>query len=584
MNTNIKKSMIDGNTAAAQVAYNFSEIAAIYPITPSSVMGELVDGWSAHDRRNIFGQPLEVIEMQSEGGAAGAIHGALSAGSLASTFTSSQGLLLMIPNMYKIAGEMLPTVFYVCARSLACQSLSIFGDHSDVMATRNTGFAMLSASTVQECMDLAIVSHLSTLEASVPFTFFFDGFRTSHEIQKVEMIDEETMKSMLDMKYIEAFRKRALNPEAPFAKAGSQNPDIYFQGRETVNAYYDKIPGIVQKYMDLLAQKVGRQYHIVDYYGAPDAEKVIISMGSSCDTIQETINYLNNNGQKLGLLNIRLYRPFPAEALMAALPSTVKKIAVLDRTKEPGATGEPLYLDVVNALKERKNLTIIGGRYGLSSKEFNPSMVNAVFEHLDDKAFHSFTVGITDDVTHKSIPIPRFIDSEAKDVKRCVFWGLGSDGTVGANKNSIKIIGDQTDMNAQGYFYYDSKKAGSLTISHLRFGNSRIQSSYMITNADFVAVHNPNYLKHYDVLELLDENGTFLLNSQWSNEEVFNRLTREMQETIIRKKIHFYNINALKISKPSDWATGSARLCRRRFLLSQAYWMKSTPSVTSKIR
>ncbi|MCP5048450.1 MAG: pyruvate:ferredoxin (flavodoxin) oxidoreductase [bacterium] len=549
MSKNTSQATIDGNTAAAHVAYTMSEIAAIYPITPSSVIGELVDSWAAHQRKNMFGQTLEVVEMQSEGGAAGAIHGCLSAGSMATTFTASQGLLLMIPNMYKIAGEMLPTVFYVCARSLACQSLSIFGDHSDVMAAKNTGFAMLSASSVQECMDLAVVSHLSTLESSIPFVFFLDGFRTSHEIQKIEMIDQEIMKSMLDMKYVEQFRKRALNPENPVAKAGSQNPDIYFQGRETVNTYYNNTPAIVQKYMDRLAQKIGRHYHIVDYFGAPDADKVVISMGSSCETIRETINYLNQRGQKLGLINVRLYRPFPTEALLDALPDTVKKIAVLDRSKDPAAAGEPLYLDVVNALRDRNDITIIGGRYGLSSKEFNPSMVNAVFQHLDGDAFHGFTVGIDDDVTHKSIPISTFLDTEAQDVKRCIFWGLGSDGTVGANKNSIKIIGDQTQMNAQGYFYYDSKKAGGVTISHLRFGDSPIQSSYLITQADFVAVHNANYLKLYDVLEPLRENGTFLLNSQWNNGEVFGRLTRKVQETIIRKKIKFYNINGLKISK-----------------------------------
>jgi pyruvate-ferredoxin/flavodoxin oxidoreductase len=387
------KSMIDGNTAAAHVAYAFSEIAAIYPITPSSPMGELADEWSAFGRKNIFGQELEVIEMQSEGGAAGAVHGTLSAGSLTTTFTASQGLLLMIPNMHKIAGEMLPTVFHVSARSLACQSLSIFGDHSDVMSVRNTGWGLMAAGSIQEVMDLAVVSHLATLEAWVPFVNFFDGFRTSHEIQKVDMIDYDTMASMLDMKHVETFRKRAMTPDNPFLKVGAQNPDVYFQGRETVNPYYEKTPGIVQKYMDLLAKKVGRQYHLFDYFGAPDAEKIIIIMASGAETVEETVNYLDKKGEKVGLIKVRLYRPFSNEALVNAIPDSVNKIAVLDRTKEPGAPGEPLYLDVVNALRDSK-IKIIGGRYGLSSKEFTPSMVKAVFDHLDDKAFHSLFSGV----------------------------------------------------------------------------------------------------------------------------------------------------------------------------------------------
>ena len=545
--SNITKSTIDGNTAAAEIAYAFSEIAAIYPITPSSVMGELADSWAAYGKKNLFGQELEVIEMQSEGGAAGAVHGALSAGSLTTTFTASQGLLLMIPNMHKIAGEMLPTVFHVSARSLACQSLSIFGDHSDVMAVRNTGFALLASGSVQEVLDMATVSHLATLESMIPFLHFFDGFRTSHEVQKVDMIDEKTLTSMLDMKYIEDFRNRALTPENPIMKVGAQNPDVYFQGRETVNVYYDKVPAIVQKYMDLLASKVGRKYKLFDYVGAPDAEKIIIAMGSGCETIEETVNYLNKKGQKVGLIKVRLYRPFYGEALSKAIPASVKNIVVLDRTKEPGAIGEPLYLDVVTALKDR-NIKIIGGRYGLSSKEFTPSMVNAVFKHNDGAAFHSFTVGITDDVSNLSIPVDEIIDTEPEDVKRCIFWGLGSDGTVGANKNSIKIIGDYTDMNAQGYFSYDSKKSGGITISHLRFGKSSIQAPYLITKADFVACHNAAYIGRYDMLKELKEGGTFLLNSECCNEEVFSRLTRDMQETIIKKKIKFYNIDALKIA------------------------------------
>jgi pyruvate-ferredoxin/flavodoxin oxidoreductase len=544
----IKKETIDGNTAAAHVAYAFSEVAAIYPITPSSLMGELADSWSAFGRKNIFGQEVDVIEMQSEAGAAGAVHGSLSAGALTTTFTASQGLLLMIPNMHKIAGEMLPTVFHVSARSLACQSLSIFGDQSDVMSVRNTGFALVAAGSVQEVMDLAIVSHLATLETRVPFLNFFEGFRTSNEIQKVEVIGYDTMAELLDMKYVEDFRKLALNPDRPFVKVGAQNPDVYFQGRETVNPYYEKTPGIVQKYMDLVAKKIGRQYHLFDYAGAPDAERIIVAMGSGCEAAEETVNYLRKRGEKVGILKVRLYRPFSVEAFVKAIPPSVKKIAVLDRTKEPGAIGEPLYLDVVTALSG-KDIKIVGGRYGLSSKEFTPSMVKAVYDHLDGPCFHNFSVGIEDDVSQRSLPIKEEIDTEPEDIKRCMFWGLGADGTVGANKNSIKIIGDHTDMNAQGYFVYDSKKSGGITISHLRFGKSQIQSPYLIKNADFVALHNPAYIGRYDVLKGLNEGGTFLLNSEWPNEEVFDHLSRDMQETIIKKKIKFYNINALKIAQ-----------------------------------
>jgi len=539
---------IDGNTAASHVAYAFSEVAAIYPITPSSAMGELADAWAARDRLNVFGQKLDVIEMQSEAGAAGAVHGSLSAGSLTTTFTASQGLLLMIPNMHKIAGEMLPTVFHVSARSLAAQSLSIFGDHSDVMSVRNTGWGLLAAASVQEVMDLAVVAHLATLEARVPFVNFFDGFRTSNEIQKVEMIDYDTLAGMLDMRHVEAFRRLALNPDHPFSKVGAQNPDVYFQGRETVNNHYLKVPGLVQKYMDKLAAVVGRQYHLFDYVGAPDAEKVIISMGSSCDTIEETINYLCARGEKVGAVKVRLYRPFSVEAFLDVLPDSVRSIAVLDRTKEPGAIGEPLYLDIKTALSGR-NINVFGGRYGLSSKEFTPTMVKAVFDHLDGEAFHGFTVGILDDVSNLSLPLGEEISTEPEDVKRCIFWGLGSDGTVGANKNSIKIIGDHTDMYAQGYFSYDSKKSGGITISHLRFGKSPIQSPYLIRQAEFIALHNPAYIGRYDILKGITEGGTFLLNSDWSNDEVFSHLTRDMQETIIKKKIRFYNIDALSIAR-----------------------------------
>ena len=543
-----KMSSIDGNMAATHVAYAFSDVAAIYPITPSSAMGEYADEWAAQGRENLFGKPLEVVEMQSEAGAAGSLHGALSAGALTTTFTASQGLMLMLPNMFKIAGEMLPTVFHVSARSLACQSLSIFGDHSDVMAVRGTGFGLLAAGSIQEVMDLAIVSHLATLKAQVPFLNFFDGFRTSHEIQKVEMIDYETMAELLEPEYVERFRKRAMRPEDPIIKVGAQNPDVYFQGRETCNNYYAAVPEIVQEYMDKVAAKTGRQYRLFDYVGAPDAEKLLIAMGSSCETIDETVTYLTQvRGEKVGAIKVRLYRPFSLDAFSAAVPETVKSIAVLDRTKEPGSLGEPLYMDVVAALKDRR-IQIIGGRYGLSSKEFSPSMVKAVYDHLDGAAFHGFTVGIEDDVSGLSIPVNEEIHSEPDDVVRCMFWGLGSDGTVGANKNSIKIIGDNTDMNAQGYFVYDSKKSGGITISHLRFGKSKIRSQYLITQPDFVACHNPAYIGRYDMLRGIREGGTFLLNSEWDSAEVFQHLTEDMQKTIIDKKLKFYNIDALKIS------------------------------------
>jgi len=545
----LKESM-DGNTAATHVAYAFSDVAAIYPITPSSGMGELADAWAANNRKNIFGQTVDVIEMQSEAGASGAVHGSLSGGAFTTTFTASQGLMLMLPNMHKIAGEMLPAVFHVSARSLACQALSIFGDHSDVMSARNTGWGLMAAGSIQEIMDLGIVSHLATIKSKIAFVNFFDGFRNSHEIQKIEVIDYDTMAEMVDMKYVEEFRSRALNPEKPGVKVGAQNPDVYFQGRETVNKYYVDAPGIVQEYMDLLAKKVGRQYHLFDYVGAPDAERIIVAMGSGCETLEETINYLNaNRGAKVGLVKVRLYRPFSVEHFVKAIPSTVKKIAVLDRTKEPGSIGEPLYVDVVAALKDKKDITIIGGRYGLSSKEFTPSMVNAVFDHLNGKCTHGFTVGIDDDVTGTSIEVKEHINTLPKGTIACKFWGLGADGTVGANKNSIKIIGDNTDMFAQGYFQYDSKKSGGITRSHLRFGKSPIQSPYLVYNADFIACHNPAFIGRYDILEGIKEGGIFLLNSDWSKEEAFENLTQDMQKTIIEKKIKFYNINALEIAQ-----------------------------------
>jgi len=539
---------IDGNHAATHVAYAYSQVAAIYPITPSSTMGEMADEWSAHGLKNIFGQTVDVIELQSEGGAAGAVHGALSAGALTTTFTASQGLMLMLPNMHKIAGEMLPTLFLVSARSLACQSLSIFGDHSDVMSARNTGFGLMASGSVQETMDLAVVSFLATLKSTVPFLNFFDGFRTSSEVQKVEMISYETLAQLFEPRYLQEFRDRALNPEKPMMKVGAQNPDVYFQGRETINKHYDATPGIVQDYMDKVAKVIGRSYKLFDYVGAPDADKIIVIMGSGAETVEETIHYLNRRGAKLGAVKVRLYRPWSSAALNAVIPDTVKKIAVLDRTKEPGAPGEPLYLDVAVSLSGRP-VKVIGGRYGLSSKEFTPTQVKAVYDHLDGRASHGFTVGIEDDVTGLSLKLGPDFDAEPEGVVRCKFWGYGSDGTVGANKNSITIIGDNTDMYAQGYFQYDSKKSGGVTISHLRFGKSPIQSQYLLTKADFVALHKSAYIGRYDILEGIVEGGVFLINSNWKKEDVFANLTEDMQRTIIEKKIKVYNIDALKIAQ-----------------------------------
>lgn len=542
-----KMQTIDGNYAAAYVAYAFSEVAAIYPITPSSTMGEYADTWASQGQKNMFGQKVEVVEMQSEAGAAGAVHGSLSAGSLTTTFTASQGLLLMIPNMYKIAGEMMPTVFHVAARALAAQSLSIFGDHSDVMSCRGTGYAMTSAASIQETHDLAIVAHLASLESQIPFVAFFDGFRTSHEIQKIELLDYADMKSLLNPAFVERFRARGLRPEAPYAKMAAQNPDVYFQGRETTNNQYAALPATVQKYMDELAKVTGRQYHLFDYVGAADAEEVIVAMGSGCETIEETINYLNARGKKLGLVKVRLYRPFDAKSLVAALPKTVKKIAVLDRCKEPGCVGEPLFLDVQAAFANT-GIKVIGGRYGLASKEFTPSMVNAVYKHLEGKCTTNFTVGINDDVSHLSLPITETLVTEPAGATACMFWGLGADGTVGSNKNSIKIIGDNTDKYVQAYFVYDSKKSGGITVSHLRFGDQLITSPYTITAPDFVACHNPAYIGRYDMLAGIKEGGTFLLNTSLPKEEVFDNFTKEMQEAIIAKKLNVYAIDALKIS------------------------------------
>ncbi|MBN1435652.1 MAG: pyruvate:ferredoxin (flavodoxin) oxidoreductase [Sedimentisphaerales bacterium] len=542
---------IDGNTAASHVAYAFSDVAAIYPITPSSPMGEVADDWAAYGRKNLFGQTLMVREMQSEAGAAGAVHGALAAGALTTTFTASQGLLLMIPNMYKIAGELIPTVFHVSARTVASHALSIFGDHSDVMAVRQTGFALMAATSVQEVMDLALVSHLATLKAKVPFLNFFDGFRTSHEIQKVEMIDYETMASLMDWDAVKDFRKRAMNPENPQLRGTAQNPDTFFQAREACNKYYQLTPGIVADVMTQVSQVLGREYHLFDYVGAPDAERVIIAMGSACDTIEETINYLNANGEKVGILKVRLYRPFSAGHFLEALPKSVKKIAVLDRTKEPGSLGEPLYQDICTMYAEQgSGPLVVGGRYGLSSAEFTPSMVKAVYDNLSmSEPKNHFTVGIEDDVTMLSLPVMEHIDASPKGTVRCKFWGLGSDGTVGANKNAIKIIGDNTDMYAQGYFAYDSKKSGGITVSHLRFGKKPIQSPYLIDIADYIACHNSAYVHLYPILEGIKQGGTFVLNSPWSVEEMEHELPGSIKREIASKKLKFYNIDAVKIAE-----------------------------------
>ncbi len=541
---------IDGNTAAAHVAYALSDVAAIYPITPSSPMGESCDEWAAQGRKNIFGQVLKVVEMQSEAGAAGAVHGSLATGALTTTFTASQGLLLMIPNMYKIAGELLPAVFHVSARALATHALSIFGDHSDVMAARQTGFALLASNSVQEVMDLALVAHLSAIKSRVPFLHFFDGFRTSHEIQKIEMIDYEDMAKLVDMDAVEAFRKRALNPEHPIQRGTAQNPDIYFQGREASNPYYLRVPEIVLENMNKVAELTGRKYKLFDYYGAPDAERVIVCMGSAAETIEETIDYLLGKGEKVGLVKVRLYRPFSIKHFLEAVPKTAKRIAVLDRTKEPGSLGEPLYEDVCTAFAEAgEQLLIIGGRYGLGSKEFTPSMVKAIYDNLAaDNPKNHFTVGITDDVTGTSLEVKEYIDTAPAGVYRCKFFGLGSDGTVGANKNSIKIIGDNTDMYAQAYFVYDSKKSGQVTTSHLRFGNSLIKAPYLIDQADLIACHNSSFLGKFDILEGIKEGGVFLLNSPWSAEEMDTKLPGSLKRTIATKKLRFYNIDAVKIA------------------------------------
>ncbi len=549
------KITVDGNTAVSHVAYAFSDVAAIYPITPSSPMAEVADEWAAHDRKNLFGQTVKIAEMQSEAGAAGAVHGSLSAGALTTTFTASQGLLLMIPNMYKISGELTPAVFHVSARALAYHALNIFGDHSDVMACRQTGFAMLASNSVQEAHDMALVAHLATLKSSVPFLHFFDGFRTSHEIQKIDAIDTkncyEEIKSLVPWDKIAEFRARALNPEHPHQAGTAQNSDIYFQGREAGNRFYQAVPGIVEECMDAVAKLTGRVYKPFQYEGAPDAEKIIISMGSSCDVAHETVNKMLESGEKVGILKVHLYRPFSVEYLMKVLPKTVKKIAVLDRTKESGSLGEPLYLDVCAALLEagRSDIKVVGGRYGLGSKEFTPTMVKAVFDNLDGEMKNHFTVGIEDDVTGTSLKLGKTFAAAPAGTSACMFYGLGSDGTVGANKNSIKIIGDHTEKYAQAYFFYDSKKSGGLTVSHLRFGDKPIQSPYLIDHADFISCSNPAYVTMYDMVTPLREGGIFLLNCQWSKEELNERLPASMKNRLAAKKARFYIINAIDLAR-----------------------------------
>jgi pyruvate-ferredoxin/flavodoxin oxidoreductase len=562
---------IDGNEAAANIAHKLSEVIAIYPITPSTPMGELADAWSAAGRPNLWGSVPQVIEMQSEGGAAGAIHGALQTGALATTFTASQGLLLMIPNMYKIAGELTPAVFHVAARSLAAQGLSIFGDHADVMAVRQTGWALLASNSVQEAQDLALIAHASTLEARLPFVHFFDGFRTSHEINKIEQLEDDDIRAMIDDNLVHAHRQRGLSPERPFIRGTAQNPDVYFQARESVNPYYLACPAIVQHTMDRFAVLTGRQYHLFDYVGAPDAERVIVVMGSASETTEETVNYLAAQGEKIGLIKVHLFRPFSVEHFLQALPPTVRAIAVLDRTKEPGSAGEPLYQDVITALSEGRakdeelassqlgrssfvprpsSPAVVGGRYGLSSKEFTPAMVKAVFDELrKDEPKNHFTVGINDDVTHTSLAYDPAFSIEADETVRCVFWGLGADGTVGANKNAIKIIGEETDNHAQGYFVYDSKKSGSVTISHLRFGPRPIRAPYLIGQASFVACSQFSFLERVDVLKYAAPGAVFLINSTFGPDEIWDELPYEVQQAIAEKRLRLFVIDAYKVAR-----------------------------------
>ena len=543
-----KMKTMDGNHAAAHASYAFTDVAAIYPITPSSVMAEATDEWATQGRTNIFGQTVQVTEMQSEAGAAGTVHGSLAAGALTTTYTASQGLLLMIPNLYKIAGEQLPGVFNVSARALASHALSIFGDHSDVYACRQTGCAMLCESSVQEVMDLTPVAHLAAIKGKIPFINFFDGFRTSHEIQKIETWDYEDLKDMADMDAIAEFRAHALNPNHPCQRGSAQNPDIFFQAREACNPFYDAMPAIVQEYMDKVNEKIGTNYKLFNYHGAEDAEHVIIAMGSVCDTIDETVDYLLAAGRKVGVVKVRLYRPFSAEALINAIPESVKQITVLDRTKEPGALGEPLYLDVVASLKGTKfdAVPVFTGRYGLGSKDTTPAQIVAVYDNTEKQ---KFTIGIVDDVTNLSLEVGAPLVTTPEGTINCKFWGLGADGTVGANKNSIKIIGDNTDMYAQAYFDYDSKKSGGVTMSHLRFGKSPIKSTYLIKQANFVACHNPSYVNKYNMVQELVDGGTFLLNCPWDMEGLEKHLPGQVKAFIANHNIKFYVIDGIKIGK-----------------------------------
>lgn len=542
---------MDGNEAAAYASYAFTEVTAIYPITPSSPMAELVDLWSAHGKKNLFGQSVRVAEMQSEAGAAGSVHGSLQGGALTTTYTASQGLLLMIPNMYKISGELLPGVFHVSARALAAQALSIFGDHQDVMATRQTGFALLASSSVQEVMDLACVAHLCAIKSRIPFLHFFDGFRTSHEIQKIEVIEYEDLDKLVDYEAIKEFRNRSLNPERPVVRGTAQNPDIYFQNREAANKFHEEVPDIVAEYMKKISKVSGREYKPFTYYGDDDADRVIIAMGSSCPVIEEVVDYMISKGEKVGLIKVHLYRPFSEKYFLDVLPRSVKKIAVLDRTKEPGALGEPMYEDIRSLFydKEERPL-IVGGRYGLGSKDTRPSQFISVFNNLkSEKPKNGFTIGIVDDVTNTSLPEEDIVDTSPEGTIRCRFWGLGSDGTVGANKMAIKIIGDKTDLYAQGYFSYDSKKSGGTTVSHLRFGKKPIKSSYLVYDADYIACHNKSYVYHYDLLKGLKKNGTFVLNCPWSVEELNEKLPASMKRYIVEKNIKFYIIDAVELAQ-----------------------------------
>ena len=542
---------MDGNTAAAHVSYMFTDVAAIYPITPSSPMAEVVDEWASQGRLNLFGQPLRLMEMQSEAGAAGAVHGSLQAGALTTTYTASQGLLLMLPNMYKIAGELLPGVFHVSARALAAHALSIFGDHQDVMAARQTGWILLAESSVQEVMDLSAVAHLTAIKASLPVLNFFDGFRTSHEVQKIEVMEMEEVEPLVDREALERFRHRSLNPERPVTRGTAQNPDIYFQGREAANKFYAVVPEIVENYMHEINKITNRKYELFNYHGAEDAEYVIVAMGSVCDAASEVVDYLVARGEKVGLINVHLFRPWSEKHFMAAMPKSVKKIAVLDRTKEPGSNGEPLYLDVRNCFYEVENKpVIVGGRYGLGSKDVTPGQIISVFENLKmNEVKNGFTIGIVDDVTYLSLPKHEEVDITPEGTIQCQFWGLGSDGTVGANKSAIKIIGDHTDLYAQGYFSYDSKKSGGITVSHLRFGKEKIRAPYLVQTADFVACHNPSYVNKYNMTKSLKKGGAFLLNAPWEGEELIKRLPNSMKKSLAEKEIKFYTINAQKIAQ-----------------------------------